>query len=164
MRKKAHTKNGKFMSLLLAVLMICSILPIQAYALGTDPSLVVTEERTADNSAASISEEERTSDDSSNADEGEINALTGEETSDEQAGLVAFDPDDGKTGYNDFFKVTVPIGSTVTDQPENPTRDGYIFKAGMPILMKMIIWFSGTLKPTPCKTTRLCGPRGKKPV
>ncbi len=54
---------------------------------------------------------------------------------------MVFDPDDGKTGYNDFFKVTVPKGSIVTDQPENPTRDGYIFKAGMPILRLTLVWF-----------------------
>ncbi|WRS28516.1 InlB B-repeat-containing protein [Oscillospiraceae bacterium MB08-C2-2] len=41
--------------------------------------------------------------------------------------IVAFDPADG-TGYNDFYKVTVAAGSTVTDQPEDPTRNGYFFQ------------------------------------
>ena len=46
----------------------------------------------------------------------------------EEGCLVVFDPDDGKTEYPDFYKTTVPIGGTVKDRPENPTRDGYVFK------------------------------------
>ncbi|PXX49229.1 putative repeat protein (TIGR02543 family) [Hungatella effluvii] len=41
--------------------------------------------------------------------------------------LVIFDPDDGKTGYNSFYKVTVPLNSIVSSQPKDPARDGYIF-------------------------------------
>ena len=45
----------------------------------------------------------------------------------EKGCLVVFDPDDGKTGYNNFYKVTLPIDSTVTSQPKEPVRDGYFF-------------------------------------
>ena len=45
----------------------------------------------------------------------------------EKGCLVVFDPDDGKTEYNNFYKVTLPINSTVTSQPEAPVRDGYLF-------------------------------------
>ncbi|MFR3728120.1 InlB B-repeat-containing protein [Lacrimispora sp.] len=46
----------------------------------------------------------------------------------EKACLVAFDPDDGVTAYNDFYKVMVPAGSLVTAKPDTPKREGYIFK------------------------------------
>lgn len=46
----------------------------------------------------------------------------------EKACLVAFDPDDGVSTYNDFYKVTVPVGSLITAKPSIPKRDGYIFK------------------------------------
>lgn len=42
--------------------------------------------------------------------------------------LVVYDPDDGVTDYNNFYKTTVRIGGKVTDKPPNPTREGYIFK------------------------------------
>lgn len=45
----------------------------------------------------------------------------------EEACLVAFDPDDGTTGYGDFFKAVVPSGGLVTSMPKAPRRDGYIF-------------------------------------
>lgn len=41
---------------------------------------------------------------------------------------VAFDPDDGITTYEDFFKVTVAQGHIITTKPGTPKRDGYIFK------------------------------------
>lgn len=44
----------------------------------------------------------------------------------EEGCLVTFDPVNG-TGYESFYKVTVPIGSTVSDRPEDPQRDGYVF-------------------------------------
>lgn len=46
----------------------------------------------------------------------------------EKACLVAFDPDDGISTYEEFFKVTVPTGSLVSPTPNTPKRDGYIFK------------------------------------
>ena len=85
MRKKAHIKNGKFMAMLLAVLMICSILPIQVYALQNDSALIVIKERTAEDSADAISEEVPIADDPFNADEGEINALEEGATADKDS-------------------------------------------------------------------------------
>ncbi|NYB74982.1 InlB B-repeat-containing protein [Sedimentibacter hydroxybenzoicus DSM 7310] len=41
--------------------------------------------------------------------------------------IVAFDPDDGRTGYKDFYKTTVHKGDKITDIPEDPKRDGYFF-------------------------------------
>lgn len=46
----------------------------------------------------------------------------------EKACLVAFDPDDGISTYEEFFKATVPTGSLVSPTPNTPKRDGYIFK------------------------------------
>ncbi len=46
----------------------------------------------------------------------------------EEGCIVAYDPDDGKTQYKDFYKTTVHKGDKVTDIPEDPKRDGYIFK------------------------------------
>lgn len=40
---------------------------------------------------------------------------------------VAFDPDDGVTTYNGFYKTTVNSGSIITDIPPDPTRNGYAF-------------------------------------
>ena len=44
-----------------------------------------------------------------------------------KAYLVVFDPENG-TEYNDWFKATVPEGGKITDKPDNPARDGYVFK------------------------------------
>ena len=46
----------------------------------------------------------------------------------EKGCIVAFDPDDGITEYQDFYKTTVEIGKTVTDIPQAPKRDGYVFQ------------------------------------
>ncbi|HWS43467.1 MAG TPA: InlB B-repeat-containing protein [Pseudoflavonifractor sp.] len=46
----------------------------------------------------------------------------------EKGYIVAFDPDDGVTQYQDFHRVTVPIGGKVTDVPADPKREGYLFK------------------------------------
>lgn len=44
-----------------------------------------------------------------------------------KAYLVVFDPENG-TEYSDWFKATVPEGGKITDKPDNPARDGYVFK------------------------------------
>jgi hypothetical protein len=46
----------------------------------------------------------------------------------EKGCIVVFDPDDGVTQYQDFHRVTVPIGGKVTDKPADPVQDGYLFK------------------------------------
>ena len=46
----------------------------------------------------------------------------------EEGCIVAFDPDDGETQYQDFYKTTVRKGDKVTDIPEDPQREGYSFK------------------------------------
>lgn len=119
MRKETHHKMGKFMSLLLAVVLICGMLPMQVSAAETDSDHVI------------MLEETETNDQIDAGGEGDVvstkETLTGTEEPEEGC-IVAFDPDDGKTGYNGFFKVTVPVGSKVTDKPADPTRDGYLFK------------------------------------
>ena len=40
---------------------------------------------------------------------------------------VVFDPEDG-TGYSDWYKVTVPEGGKITDQPADPQKEGFIFE------------------------------------
>ena len=119
MRKATHRKMGKFMSLLLTVILICGMLPVQVLAAETDSAPVTMLEETEPN-------------DQIDAD-GEGDAVSTKETltgteEPEKGCIVAFDPDDGKTEYNGFFKVTVPVGSKVTDKPADPTRDGYLFK------------------------------------
>lgn len=44
-----------------------------------------------------------------------------------EACIVAFDPDDDVTQYQDFHKVILPVGSKVTGKPVDPTRTGYLF-------------------------------------
>ena len=104
MCKKTRRKSSKFMSLLLAVVLICGILQVQVLAAETESVSVTMMKETKTNNQTDVGEDEN------------------------EGCIVAFDPDDGKTGYSDFFKVTVPIGSKVTGKPADPTRDGYLFK------------------------------------
>lgn len=104
MCKKARRKSSKFMSLLLAVVLICGMLQVQVLAAETESVPVTMMKETETNNQTDVGEAEN------------------------EGCIVAFDPDDGKTGYSDFFKVTVPTGSKVTEKPEDPQRDGYFFK------------------------------------
>ena len=104
MCKKARRKSSKFMSLLLAVVLICGMLQVQVLAAETESVPVTMMKETETNNQTDVGEDEN------------------------EGCIVAFAPDDGKTGYSDFFKVTVPTGSKVTEKPENPQRDGYFFK------------------------------------
>lgn len=154
MCKKTHRKSNKFMIQLLAVILICVMLPMQAFAAEINSVDVAMPEKIETDDWTNISEEENDSPDEESLTGAEVIVqeesiitaseqtlemdLTEEDTiwlkgADEEVSrlencIVAFDPDDGKTGYNDFYKVTVPKGSTVTNRPENPIRDGYIFK------------------------------------
>ena len=42
--------------------------------------------------------------------------------------IVVFDPDDGETAYGDFYGITVSIGERITARPQDPEREGYLFK------------------------------------
>ena len=46
----------------------------------------------------------------------------------ENGTIVAFDPDDGKATYPDFYKAVVKPGHKVTDIPADPQREGYVFE------------------------------------
>ena len=40
---------------------------------------------------------------------------------------IVFDPEDG-TGYSDWYKVTIPAGGKITDQPADPQKEGFVFE------------------------------------
>ena len=54
---------------------------------------------------------------------------------------IVFDPEDG-TGYSDWYKVTIPAGGKITDQPADPQKEGFVFEGwayaydenGIPVL------------------------------
>ncbi|WP_207706032.1 InlB B-repeat-containing protein [Clostridium sp. HBUAS56010] len=57
--------------------------------------------------------------------------------------IVAFDPNDKTTAYNDFFLSPVPSGGTITQKPSNPVRQGYQFKGWFHSLdenMQPVFW------------------------
>ncbi len=144
MCKKTLRKSRKVMSLLLVVVLILGMLPIQVFAAETDsvsiPEIIETTDQlnTTKEENDILSEESLTENEVIVPEEGVITLpeqilemFPAEESIQEitlsESCIVAFDPDDGQTGYNDFFKVTVPVGGTVTGKPNAPIRDGYFF-------------------------------------
>ncbi|MEM5768692.1 MAG: InlB B-repeat-containing protein, partial [Bacillota bacterium] len=138
MRRTIRHKSSRFIPLLLVAVMIFGMLQMQVLAAGIDtvPVTMTDEIDTNDQTNAgevetnSISEEPLAGAEAVVQEEAVITASEQPFGLDpeEETCLVAFDPDDGKTGYKDFFKITVPIDGTVTGKPADPSRDGYFFK------------------------------------
>ena len=157
MKKSAHRAFGRLLRVILAIVLVCSILPSQVYAemnyflVVFDPDDGISE--FGDFYKTTVAEGSTVTDRPDDpqrdgyvfagwygyldAEDNPVlwdfkeNAVTENTTlwaAWEKAHLVVFDPDDGITVYEDFYKTTVGDGRTVTDRPDDPQRDGYTFR------------------------------------
>ena len=133
MQKNTYSKIGRFISLLLTVVLVCSMIPMNANANDEMVSLFdeeqdmernnIEEDETksilpSDNDLA-ILEEEATETAAETIPEAFVSPQS-------ETVIVNFDLDDGT--YTKFYGVIVQEGGKVTDRPADPTREGYVFK------------------------------------
>ena len=137
MQRRAQCNFGRFISLLLTVVLVCSVIPMDVYANDEMVSLINEKQdkelNINDDETVYILQEEEMDvlEETPVSQQEEVTESTletnAEESSSSQTESVMVFFDFNADNYGEYYVAMVPVGGTVTDKPADPERDGYLF-------------------------------------